>query len=343
MSSEESRKFREEQRKHAMRGNNTQNRTPRQASVRPTPRQSTPRKATTRPSTTSQDRTNSSRVQNVQLVNPRKMIENNMAKARSQVLKAPAGTARNAASKERRVTPPLLKFVSILAAASIGLGTIGAIGHYSKSTGEIDNTPTITQLADQGVDINNIGLEEDTVELLERYDEYFTNYSPDMANDLSNNDLIEMANDIRTLNFNTIKDKIAELTGVSREDVTLGLNFEKGDGFYHTSVRINEDDILNREIYNNTNGWFFGLGKENSIPPEISDLIVQTEEYDDLITQIRENKISKQNAVEKLRELYANISENVAVKDFSIDDNGNISLSDYEEQTKDQEEKGEER
>ena len=338
MSSEESRKFREEQRKHAMRDMNPQNRTPRQASSRPTPRQKTSRQ-----STTSQTRTSSSRVQNVQLVNPRKRRENNMEEARSHVLKAPAGTARNAASKERRVTPPLLKFVSILAAASIGLGTIGAIGHYSKSAEEIDNIPTITQLANEGVDINNIGLEEDTVELLERYDEYFTNYAPDMANELSNNDLIEMARDIRTLNFNTIKDKIAELTGVSREDVTLRLNFEKGDGFYHTSVRINEDDLLNREIYNNTNGWLFGLGKENSIPPEISDLIVQTEEYDDLITQIRENKISKQNAVEKLREMYANISENVAVKDFTIDDNGNISLSDYEEQTKDQEEKGEER
>lgn len=338
MSSEESRKFREEQRKHAMRGMNPQNRNPRQASSRPTPRQTTSRQ-----STTSQTRTSSTRVPNVQLVNPRKGRENDMAGAQSRVLKAPAGTARNAASKERIVTPPLLKLVSLLAAASIGLGTLGAIGHYRESTERFDNTLTITQLANQGVDINNIGLEEDTLELLERYDEYFTNYNPDMANELSNNDLIEMAEDIRTLNFNTIKDKIAELVGVSREDVTLGLNFEKGDGFYHTSVRINEYDVLNREIYNNTNGWLFGIGKENSIPPEISDLIVQTEEYDDLITQIRENRISKQNAVEQLRELYENISENVAVKDFVIDDNGNISLSDYGEQTKEQEEKGEER
>ena len=126
---------------------------------------------------------------------------------------------------------------------------------------------------------------------------------------------------------------------IQSNSVTIEIK-QKLDPYYQkvTFFRYNSP-----EIYNNTNGWFFGLGKENSIPPEISDLIVQTEEYDDLITQIRENKISKQNAVEKLRELYANISENVAVKDFSIDDNGNISLSDYEEQTKEQEEKGEER
>ena len=56
-----------------------------------------------------------------------------------------------------------------------------------------------------------------------------------------------------------------------------------------------------------------------------------------LSSDLKADKITKRNAIRKLESLYLQISENVAVKDFTIDDKGNIELKDYDEQTKDQE------
>lgn len=337
MSSDDAKKFREEQRRNAQKGLQSHERrreTPRQTSQR----QTRPRQVSSRPIDT--------RVQNIRLANARQEPRGgaDVIEFPGAVYTAPAGTAYEADKKKKRMTPKMLKLAALLLAATIGLGSINVIGNISKATDRGDTAQTLTQLEDQGVNLDDIGLEKDTVELMERYDEYFANFDPDTVTELTDDDVIAMAEDIRTLNFNTIKDKVAELRGVSRDDVKLRYSFDTGDGSYHTSVRINEDDY-NREIFTNSNGLIFGIGKENSIPPEISELIVQTGEYDDIITQLKEDKITKKNAISELRKLYMKISENVAVKDFTMDDNGNIELKDYSEQTKDQQqqEKGEER
>ena len=335
MSSDDARRFREEQRKSARRGTQSQRReTPRQTNSR----QTRSRQESSRPA--------GARIQNVRLANARQEPRGgtDVIEFPGSVYTAPAGTAYEANKKTKRMSPKILKLAALLLAAAIGLGNINVIGNISKGTDRGDTAQTLTQLENQGVNIDDIGLEKDTVELMERYDEYFANFDPDTVTELTNDDVIAMAEDIRTLNFNTIKDKVAELRGVSRDDVTLRYSFEKGDGEYHTSVRIHEDEY-DREIYTNPNGLIFGIGRENSIPKEISDLIVQTGEYDDIITQLKEGRITKRNAIIELRKLYMTISENVAVKDFTMDDNGNIELRDYSEQTKDQkqQENGEER
>ena len=94
--------------------------------------------------------------------------------------------------------------------------------------------------------------------------------------------------------------------------------------------------------YNNINGIIFGIGEQNGIPDEIAKLIIQTREYDDIIEQLKSDKITKRNAIEELRKLYMNISENVATKDF-IMNNGEIVITDYSEQIKNQQDREEER
>lgn len=253
--------------------------------------------------------------------------------------KAPSGSARRAKERAKRRKLARLKVGALILAATIGIGSLTVLGNIRDSHSN-DTIQTITQLEDSGMNLDNIGLEEDTLELLQKYDEYFEDFDPDSIYGLTDNEVIEMAREIETLNFNVIKDKFvnekreAGDDDITRSDVKLGLSFDSADGSTHTSVRIKEDSYSEREIYSNNNGIIFGIGKENSIPKEISDLIVQTEEYDDIVSDLKSDTITKKNALKKLQKLYKNISS-LAVHDLSIDEKGNISLVDYSEQGKD--------
>lgn len=235
---------------------------------------------------------------------------------------AKKGTARRAKERKKK-TRLKLKVASLILAAGIGLGGITVTGSLNK-----EPEPTVTQMQEMGVSEENLGLEQDTLEMMERYDEYFADFNPKTAN-LTDNAVIEMIEDIRTLNFNVIKDKMADLRGVEREDVKLYYSFDKGDGNYYAIVKINEDQYGKREAYNNDYGVLFGLGKEDTIPREIVNLIVQTGSYESIVNDLKADHITKVNAIKELEKLYRKISD-IAVKDFSMDDKGNIELTDYE-------------
>ena len=235
---------------------------------------------------------------------------------------AKKGTARRAKERKKK-TRLKLKVASLILAAGIGLGGITVTGSLNK-----EPEPTVTQMQEMGVSEENLGLEQDTLEMMERYDEYFADFNPKTAN-LTDNDVIEMIEDIRTLNFNVIKDKMADLRGVEREDVKLYYSFDKGDGNYYAIVKINEDQYGKREAYNNDYGVLFGLGKEDTIPRKIVNLIVQTGSYESIVNDLKADHITKVNAIKELEKLYRKISD-IAVKDFSMDDKGNIELTDYE-------------
>lgn len=236
---------------------------------------------------------------------------------------AKKGTARRA--QERRKKQKMkLRIASLILAAGIGLGGISVLGSFNK-----EPEPTITQLQEMGVSEEELGLEQDTLATMEKYDEYFENFDPKSAN-LTDNDVIAMIEEIRLLNFNVIKDKVADLRGVERKDVKLHYSFDKSDGNYFASVGINEDSYLDRESYNNDYGILFGLGKDDTIPKEVADLIVQTGGYSWIAEDLKSDHITKANAIKELEKLYRKIS-NVAVKDFTMDDKGNIELADYTE------------
>ena len=236
---------------------------------------------------------------------------------------AKKGTARRA--QERRKKQKMkLRIASLILAAGIGLGGISVLGSFNK-----EPEPTITQLQEMGVSEEELGLEQDTLATMEKYDEYFENFDPKSAN-LTDDDVIAMIEEIRLLNFNVVKDKVADLRGVERKDVKLRYSFDKNDGNYFAAVNINEDSYLDKESYNNDYGILFGLGKDDTIPKEVADLIVQTGGYDWIVEDLKSDHITKANAIKELEKLYRKIS-NVAVKDFTMDDKGNIELIDYTE------------
>ena len=77
-----------------------------------------------------------------------------------------------------------------------------------------------------------------------------------------------------------------------------------------------------------------GIGEKNVLSDEISDSIVQAmQEYTNLATELREDRISKINAIKKLKAMYEEVTQ-LATKQFVKDGKGNIEAIDFNEQVK---------
>ena len=229
---------------------------------------------------------------------------------------AQKGTANRA--KARRKNKKLnLKLASLLLAASIGIGGLTIAGRHGEQ--ELN----VTEIQRMGISADELGINADTLSMMEKYDEYFENFDPKSAN-LSENEVISMIEDIRALNSNVVREKMADLRGVSRENVTLSHFFDRGSEKYYTAVLIDGE----RERYDNNYG-VMGLGNENTIPAELSNLVQQIDSYETLIDDVHTDSITKANAVKKLEKLYDEVSK-VATKNFTMDAKGNVELKDYD-------------
>ena len=237
-----------------------------------------------------------------------------------EVYTSKKGTAHRIRKNSKKISKKMkLKFVSLLLATSIGIGGISVVGSLNKDEGFFFFFFFFCFFF-----FNKIGLKSDTIEMLEEYDEYFASFDSNEKQELNEEDLISMAEDIKSLNFNVIKDKVADLRNVNREDVALDFTYEKADGEFLSSISIEKI----KETYTSANALPFGIGKKNHIPDEIANLIVQTDSYVSIINDVKEDKITKANAVKKLEKLYRNISS-LATKDLSMDEKGNINLIEY--------------
>lgn len=233
---------------------------------------------------------------------------------------APKGTShrakQNADKKPRKIN---LKLAALILAAGIGTGIGIAVVGLPNNKPEI----TVTQLQERGIDT---GLEEDTLEKMVKYDGYFADFDKDNAGELTDNDVIAMIDDISQLNEDAIADKIADLMGVTSDAVEFQIGHNDDVG---PCPRVSVNTGEETQSYEDNQGILLGIGKENSIPKKVSDLILQTREYEKLKEEVLNDKITKANAIQRLKELYGKISK-VAASEFSIDGKGNITVSEYD-------------
>lgn len=210
-----------------------------------------------------------------------------------------------------------------LLAAGIGVGAMTVRGWINE-----DPEPTITQMQENGVDLNEFDLADDTVNSMKKYDQYFEEWNNGEINEatLTNQEIEDMLEEIKDLNFNVIKDKVASLSDVERKDVTLAYRGEE-DGVI-TTISVKENDYGNKKVYSNARN-LFGTNENTITSDEISDLILQLEEFDNLSDKLKDNDISKVNAIKKLEKLYQNITE-VASQELVMDEKGNLSLQEIE-------------
>ena len=280
--------------------------------------------------TISRDTSNNPNKTNLNKTNPNKTNPNKTNPNKGnmpQICTAPKGTANKAKSK-RKSKKMRLRIASLILSAGIGLGGISYVGSLIKAP-----ETTITQLQEMGLDANDIGLNEETLNIMTEYDKYFDSFNKDKKVDITDNEIITMVEDINNLISIVIKEKVANLTNVTSDNIRFDEEYVKEEGI-HQIIKVDKGKYEKEQIYKSNNSLLFGLGKENSIPNEIANLMKDINSCNYLISELRQDKISKVNAIKKLEKLYNKISE-IATKQFSMDKKGNIILNEYEKEIED--------
>lgn len=210
------------------------------------------------------------------------------------------------------------KVASIVLGITLGLGAVSGMALKAHS----DNIPehTVTDLNNMGIELQ---LGEDTLDSMLEYDQYFENYDAKEAN-LSEAEILKIANDIRELNFNVIKDKSADVLGLKRGNIDLIYDdTDKDNAKMYSAIKAKH------ELYTVTQGMAVSQKDEESISPDIGNLILQIGDLDRTIQDVQDDRISKNNAVKKLNYYYNNITK-LATKEFTIDEKGNIKTEEYD-------------
>lgn len=262
------------------------------------------------------------------------------ARARNKAIErerysAKKGTMARAKKRKRKIRNSI---VTLILASAVGIGGLTVVGHLR---GEKES-PNITQIAmENAIGADDLGISEDTMEKFKKYDEFFSNF--DKNDTLTDEKVLAMSNEIEGMNYAVVKEKMANLLNEDVENIKLHYSFEKNDGKFLTTITVNEDNITKEQIFTANKNLI--MPESNTIPKSVEDVITQLNDFENLNSDLKEDKITKVNAVKKLQKLYKNIAD-IASSEFIKDERGNITLVHYEkvkEQAQNKEERDEQR
>ena len=262
------------------------------------------------------------------------------ARARNKAIErerysAKKGTMARAKKRKRKIRNSI---VTLILASAVGIGGLTVVGHLR---GEKES-PNITQIAmENAIGADDLGISEDTMEKFKKYDEFFSNF--DKNDTLTDEKVLAMSNEIEGMNYAVVKEKMANLLNEDVENIKLHYSFEKNDGKFLTTITVNEDNITKEQIFTGNKNLI--MPESNTIPKSVEDVITQLNDFENLKSDLKEDKITKVNAVKKLQKLYKNIAD-IASSEFIKDERGNITLVHYEkvkEQAQNKEERDEQR
>lgn len=233
-----------------------------------------------------------------------------------------ARRAKRAQDKAKREAKARLQRVgagvaALLLAAGIGMGGLAVKGSL-----EADPKVTVTELQENGISASKLGLDNSTFESMQKYDEYFENFDPNNLN-LSENEILNMVDEIGQLNYDVMREKVANLYGVDASKVDYRVRDMGQDGpQYAISVEKADGETVN---YAND---IFPL--DLKMPSNLELLAIHDDTCYRLKDELKEDKISKVNAVKTLKRYYRDASK-VATSELSLDEKGNIEMKEYEE------------
>lgn len=246
----------------------------------------------------------------------------NTAEHQYNVVRGSARRAKRAQDKAKREARARLQrlgagVAALLLAAGIGMGGLAVKGSL-----EADPKVTVTELQENGISASKLGLDNSTFELMKKYDGYFENFDANNLN-LSEAEILSMADEIGQLNYDVMREKVANLYGVDASKVDYRVRDMGQDGpQYAISVEKADGETVN---YAND---IFPL--DLKMPSNLELLAIHDDTCYRLKDELKEDKISKVNAVKTLKRYYRDASK-VATSELSLDEKGNIEMKEYEE------------
>ena len=202
-----------------------------------------------------------------------------------------------------------LLLVSFIGAA-IAVGAYGIASNNSR-TAETQDRVALEQVIGNQDELARLGISNETAtEIQNLYSEL---NSGDLEN-LSEKDVLSLGSRVEDIQLATMKEKISNEMGVPVESIELRVSYTD----HAPKARVEVDD----KVYNE--GDF--LDHNDNISGEMADYIEKIAGTQSTNSRLEEGSITKQDALEQYRGAMESVRD-VSTKEFSIDENGNMSLS----------------
>lgn len=252
-------------------------------------------------------------------------IENERRKAgyrdRRQIRGATSGKGREYKGSKSKMT----KAIALGAGILLVLGAIGGIKGYeaSQNTQNVNNLEEIAQSENA---LEKLGISQETINEIESLQ---TELNSSEIGNLSDSDLLSLGNRVEAVQMDTIKEKLAKTLEVNKDEITVTPEFSMSGANLDTArVTVTKDG--EETIYNV--GDF--LDGNNNISQEISDSIINLGNTQTVNSKVESGEFDRDGAIEQYRSGVDDASK-IAIKEMSMDDNGNISLSPVSQQEMD--------
>ena len=195
--------------------------------------------------------------------------------------------------------------------AAIAVGAYGIASNNSRAAETQDRVPLEQVIGNQD-ELARLGISNETAtEIQNLYSEL---NNGDLEN-LSEEEAISLGSRVENIQLTTMKEKIANEMGVPVESVELRVS-------YSTSESPQASVVIDDKLYNE--GDF--LDYNDNISGEMADYIKQIAGTQSTNSRLEEGSITKQDALEQYRGAIESVRD-VSTKELSIDENGNMSLS----------------
>lgn len=187
-----------------------------------------------------------------------------------------------------------------------------AVGYSSSIATETQDRVPLEQVIGNQDELARLGISNETAtEIQNLYSEL---NSSDLEN-LSEEEVLSLGSRVEDVQLDTMKEKIANEMGVPVESVELRVS-------YSTSESPKASVIIDGKGYNE--GDF--LDHNDNISGEMADYIKEIAGTQSTNSGLEEGSITKQDALEQYRGAMESVRD-VSTKELSIDENGNMSLS----------------
>lgn len=199
---------------------------------------------------------------------------------------------------------------------AVGLGVVLALGakavvDNNSKAAETQDRVALEQVIGNQDELARLGISNETAtEIQNLYSEL---NSADIEN-LSEEEVLSLGSRVEDVQLDTMKEKIANEMGVPVESIELRVSYTD----HAPKARVEVDD----KVYNE--GDF--LDHNDNISGEMADYIKEIAGTQSTNSGLEEGSITKQDALEQYRGAMESVRD-VSTKEFSIDENGNMSLS----------------
>lgn len=195
--------------------------------------------------------------------------------------------------------------------AAIAVGAYGIASNNSRAA-ETQDRVALEQVIGNQDELARLGISNETAtEIQNLYSEL---NNGDLEN-LSEEEAISLGSRVENIQLTTMKEKISNEMGVPVKSVELRVS-------YSTSESPQASVVIDDKLYNE--GDF--LDYNDNISGEMADYIKQIAGTQSTNSRLEEGSITKQDALEQYRGAIESVRD-VSTKELSIDENGNMSLS----------------